>query len=266
MKIGINMNAYSGLELEREIELISKNGFDSVFIGMDYSKVVEIMKLIGECNINCESIHAPFDGINDMWREGNDGDIMLSRLIDCVDTCAANSVPVCVVHLSSGVPVPRINNVGYERFLRLVEHADTHGVKIAFENQRFLANLAFVMEEFPTAGFCWDTGHEECFAHGRRFMPLFGDRLVQLHVHDNFLEHNGDSHLLPYDGKIDFERVAKSIGKAKYNNSLMLEVFNGHKPVYENTTPEDFYRRAAQRACMIAEKVDYYRKFTNFDI
>ncbi|MBQ4136534.1 MAG: sugar phosphate isomerase/epimerase [Clostridia bacterium] len=266
MKIGINMNAYEGLELEREIELISKNGFDSIFIGMDYSNVVRIMKLIGERNINCESIHAPFDGINDMWREGSNGDTMLSRLTDAVDACAANSIPVCVVHLSSGVDAPRISNIGYERFSHLVEHARACGVKLAFENQRMLANLAFVMEQFPDVGFCWDTGHEECFAHSRRFMPLFGDRLVQLHVHDNFCEYNGDAHMLPYDGKIDFDRVAKSIGKARYNNSIMLEVFNWNKAVYENTTAEDFYRRASQRARMVAEKVDYYRKFTNFDI
>ena len=266
MKIGINMGAYIGLDTDTQIELISKNGFDSVFIGTDYSNAGEIIEKLCSKNINCESIHAPFDNINDMWEDGESGETMLSRLIDCVDACAANNVPVCVVHLSSGIHVPRVNNVGYEHFSRLVEHADTRGVKIAFENQRFLANLAFAMEEFPSAGFCWDTGHEECFANGRRYMPLFGDRLVQLHVHDNFLEYNGDSHLLPYDGKIDFERVAKSIGKAKYNNSLMLEVFNGHKPVYENTTPEDFYRRAAQRARMIAEKVDYYKKFANFDI
>ena len=258
VKIGINLNAYDVIDIRQQIKLMLDNGFETTFVASENPNLAQEMEAVRSAGIICESAHAPFDKINDMWSRGEAGEVMLGRLMQSVNVCAERQIPVLVVHLSSGMPAPRISEVGYERFARLMEHAKEKGVVIAFENQRYLANLAFAFEEFPDAGFCWDVGHEEAFAGGRRYMPLFGHKLCQLHVHDNFLER--DIHLIPYDGKIDFERVAASIASVDYEGSLMLELCAPASEVYRDYTPETYYKRAAEAARKLAARVEFYRQ------
>lgn len=257
MKIGINMNAYAEFDPKQQVRLMQENGFETTFVGSSSMHLEQQLEAIRAAGIFCESAHAPIDKINDMWDSADVGEVMLKRLCQSVDICAKYEIPVLVVHLAS-VSAPRINDVGYMRFSRLMEHAKEKGVVIAFENQRCLANLAFALEEFPEAAFCWDVGHEESFAGGRRYMPLFGDRLRQLHVHDNYFER--DIHLIPYDGMIDFERVAASIAAVDYQGSLMLELSASASDVYRDYTPEMYYRRAAEAARKLAGRVETYRR------
>lgn len=257
MKIGINMNAFGEIDFEKQVALMLENGFETTFVTAEHTELDAMMRAIRQAGIVCESAHAPMDKINDMWYAGEAGEQMLARLCRCEDLCAEYDIPVLVVHLSSGVPAPRISEAGYERFKHLVDHADARGVKIAFENQRVLANIAFAFEQFPTAGFCWDVGHEDVFAGGRRYMPLFGDRLCQLHVHDHFF--GWDVHIIPYDGKVDYERVSASIAAVDYDRSLMLELNVAASDVYAGWTAEQYYKHAAQGARKVADRVEYYR-------
>lgn len=257
MKIGINMNAFGDIDIDLQIRLMQENGFETTFVIAENPRVDEMMAAIQKAGIICESVHAPLGKeLNDLWQEGEAGEQMLARQKRSVDLCAKYGIPVMVVHLSSGV-APRINDVGYQRFKALVDYADEHGVKIAFENQRYLANIAFAFEQFPTAGFCWDVGHEDVFAGGRRYMPLFGHLLSQLHIHDNFGQK--DVHIIPYDGKVDYERVAASIAAVDYDRSLMLELNAQVSSVYDDWTAEQYYKHAGQAARKLADRVEYYR-------
>lgn len=257
MKIGINMNAFGEIDIQQQIGLMLENGFETTFVRTEHPNFEAMMYAAKQANIVCECGHAPFDRINDIWYPGQEGEQMLDRLCRSADLCAQYGIPVLVMHLSSGRPAPRISDIGYERLDRLVKHADRRGVRLAFENQRYLGNIAFAFEQFPTVGFCWDVGHEDVFAGGRRYMPLFGDRLCQLHVHDNFFEK--DVHIIPYDGKVDFERVAASIAAVDYDRSLMLELNAPVSDVYRDWTPERYYQHAAQGARKVADRVEYYR-------
>lgn len=260
MKIGINMNAFGDIDIDLQIKLMQENGFEATFIKAEHPRADEMMQAIRNAGIDCESVHAPIGKeLNDLWYEGEAGEQMLKRQLRSVDLCVRHEIPVMVVHLSSGVPAPRISDIGYQRFKALVDYADTHWVKIAFENQRFLANIAFALEQFPTAGFCWDVGHEGVFANNRRYMPLFGHLLTQLHVHDNFGPGTWDVHIIPYDGSIDYERVAKSIAAVDYDRSLMLELAVAASDVYAGWTPEQYYQHAGQAARKLADRVEYYR-------
>lgn len=261
MKIGINMNAFGDIDIELQIRLMRENGFEATFIKAEHPKADEMMAAIRKAGLDCESVHAPVGKeLNDLWYEGEAGERMLARLLRSADLCAKYGIPVMVVHLSSGVPAPRISDVGYQRFRELVDYADGHGVKIAFENQRVLANIAFAFEQFPTAGFCWDVGHEGVFADNRRYMPLFGHLLSQLHVHDNFGPGHWDEHMIPYDGAIDCERVAASIAAADYDRSLMLELNANAGKAYDGWTPEQYYGHAGEAARKLADRVEHYRR------
>ena len=258
MEIGVVLNCYSNeLPIKRQAELMQENGFTKTF-DMSDSLLVndETIKILEDAGISFATLHAPFSKINSMWQVGEEGDKMLLSIIDGVDKCEKYTIPVLVVHLSSKFPPPRISDIGNERYQKLMEYAACKGVTIAYENQRTLSNLSYALEIFDDAGFCWDTGHEGCFTPNRQYLPLFGDRLKTVHIHDNMCEYDKDLHLLPFDGRIDFNRVAKQLTDANYKDVLMLEVFRSNSNFYDNIAAEEYYRRAGNAAKRLAEMVE----------
>jgi sugar phosphate isomerase/epimerase len=133
--------------------------------------------------------------------------------------------------------------------------ADELGVVIAVENVRACGHVVYLLERYPQMGFCWDVGHEACFQHGWQSMPMVGSRIAALHLHDNRLVANGDDHLLPYDGKIDMERVARQLAESGYEKTMMLET-----AIYRDMDADAYFARAASAASKMAERVDFYRK------
>ena len=87
MEIGINLNCYaSGMAIERQAELMQKNGFTKTFDMSDSALVNdETVKILNEAGITFATLHAPFSKINSMWRCGEDGDKMLESLADGVE-------------------------------------------------------------------------------------------------------------------------------------------------------------------------------------
>lgn len=257
-RLGINFTRDAGLPAEEAFPLFSDLGFDAVFteffgttaLHEPYAEAAQRAGLYYEC------LHAPFGHINDIWSDGASGDRMEKELCDTVKAAAAFSVPYVVVHLSSGDHCPSINDTGHARFDRLIECAVRNHVTVAFENQRKLANLAFVMElyrDVPNVGFCWDVGHEKCFADGKEFVPLFGDRLVYTHIHDNLCEHNKDLHLIPFDGAIDYTRTAQHL--KNFGGTLTLELLPLNSNRYTDISPRAYYTRAHDAAVRLRDLV-----------
>lgn len=263
-EIGINLEAIHGLTDEAYIKIMADLGFTATFsMAKSYAEMERLSTLCAADNIRFDTLHAPFDHINDIWLGCEGGDRMLAELKDCVDKCLVVGAPIAVVHLSSKMEPPTITDIGRGRFEELVAHAQKQGVKIAFENQRKLFNLAWAFETFTPedgVGFCWDCGHENCFTPGIQFMPLFGDRLICTHIHDNPGVFNDDRHMLPFDGALDFGRVAKQIRDSGFGGVLMLEVMAGANSHYEglnyrDLSPEEYLHRAATAAKRLAEMV-----------
>ncbi len=247
-RLGINYTSSSGLPPEENFALFKTLGFDAVFTGCDddLHKTERYATAAAKSGLFFESLHAPFDHINDLWKNGEDGDLMQKRICSCIERCGEYDIPIAVVHLSSGDNAPHICDTGKMRFDAIVECAVKNGVTVAFENQRKLANLAFVMElydKIKNVGFCWDVGHEHCFADGREFMPLFGKKLVYTHIHDNLCEHDGDLHMIPFDGKINYQRAGEHIRNSHFFGTLTLEIFK-KAPLYADVTAEKFYKKA----------------------
>lgn len=260
MELGLMMYCYGGEEecnLKTQCELMKENGFTKTF-HMSYKSFCteENANLLSSYGITFDTLHAPFSTINDIWQKDESGDAALKTLTDGVDSCVVVGAPTLIVHISSGCPAPRISDAGNRRFDALMEYADKKNVKIAYENQRYVANLASVLEQYPQAGFCWDTGHEGCFTPGKRFMPLFGDRLCALHLHDNHGEYNKDEHMLPYDGSLDFDYVALAIAESGFKGTLMLEVVRSFTSCYDKVTPEEYYRLAGNAAKRLNETIE----------
>lgn len=247
--LGINLHAVKGFSDDDYLREIAALGFSATFSGVrEAAHQASIADSCAKYGVVYENLHAPFSHINDIWREDDRG--MLKELMRCIDHCVIANAGIAVVHLSSGENPPPMCDLGFDRFHRLAEYAASRGVKLAFENQRKLANLAWAMETFgpDIAGFCWDCGHESCFTPGRQYMPLFGDRLICTHIHDNTGIFDMDNHWIPFDGQIDFTRVADQLCRAQYQGSLMLELGNsspnGSGAMYDGVTPEAFLKKA----------------------
>ncbi len=263
MEKGINLFCYgdeSELGLDRQIELMLENGFSRTFVMADHPMLSDtLVDKVKRASISFDTLHAPFYGINSIWKTGEEGERMLKTLCDSVDKCADYEIPVAIIHLSSGRPAPKISDAGNLRFEKLVEYAEKKNVTLAFENQRFVANLASVMEQHSSVGFCWDIGHEGCFTKGIKFMNLFGSRLSAVHLHDNHHLADEDEHLIPFDGITDFESVAKQLVWSGFCGTIMLEVFRSESDRYKTISPEEYYRRAGKAAEAIVELVEKER-------
>ncbi len=261
-KLGMNFRAERPKDKTDEeiLARLREYGFGAIFTGMpDPQRLDELAPKVRAAGIDYDFIHAPFKGINEIWKEGEEGEEMLGRMIGTVDGCSRNEIPIVVIHLSSGVNAPMINDIGVERFDRLIRHAEAAGVQVAIENQRKIGNIAALMERYesePHVGFCWDNGHEACFTPGREYMPLFGKRLICLHIHDNRCIYNVDEHFLPFDGLIDFQHVADQIRASGYQGSVMLETKGRSSELYQGLTEESFLERAYMQANRLRVMID----------
>ena len=261
MKLGISYHCYPGLDDGTEIALMKKNGFEATFLASEDDRIGEIVPQLRQAGILIENLHGPLSdercNVNDMWRDNDRAPVMLERIMDGVEKCGKYEIPTLVLHVTAGATPPRPNKRGYERFVQVFERAKALGVEIACENIRPYGNLAFILEQFPESGFCWDVGHENCSGDARQFMPMFGDKLKALHIHDNLLD--GDHHMIPFDGKIDFDRAARQIAERPYTGSVMLEIIRTASPLYAEMSAEDYYARAGRAAKKLAEQIDRYR-------
>lgn len=260
-QIGINLGAIDGISREEYIKKVKELGFDTVFTGT--AKTLEaqesVANAIASRGLIYETIHAPFGHINDMWLDCEGGEKMIDELLFSVDACVVAGAPILVVHLSSKEDAPSVTDIGRARYERLVEYAAKKGVIIAFENQRKLGNIGWAFDNFEkcdNVGFCWDCGHEHCFTIGREYMPLFGKKLVCTHIHDNMCEYNGDLHMIPFDGRIDYTRIAEHIKRYKYTGPLTLEVFANSSDHYVGVTPDEYLQRAADAIKKLRRMVD----------
>lgn len=258
-KIGINLQAKNGLAYDEYIRQMRDVGFTATFAGCGEPALLpSVGESCAKYGVACESLHGPFGHINDIWLPGVDGDAMLGELKQGVDLCGVVGAGILVVHLSSGNRAPSITDVGRGRFTDLVEYAASRKILLAFENQRKLANIAWAMETFDetVAGLCWDCGHENCFTPGRQYMPIFGNRILCTHIHDNLGNYNEDLHLLPFDGTLDFDRVADSIRGSGFSGTLMLEGHAAASNRYDDISVAEYLALAAAGVHRLRQLVD----------
>ncbi len=260
-EIGINLNIRPNVCAIEFITKAKQFGFNTVFTNTPDERGLHIIaNTLAANGMRYESIHAPFERINDIWLAGEAGEAMLAEMLVAVDRCREAHVPILVVHLSSGNTPPPISEVGRMRYVRLLEYAAKHGVKIAFENQRKPDRLDWAFEQFGRmshVGLCYDSGHENCFTPDVRVLPIYGDRLLCTHIHDNDCQKDQDLHLLPFDGRADFGRVARQIRESGYKGPLSLEIHAENTGRYDFMTLQAFLERAALAIKRLRSMTDF---------
>lgn len=127
-----------------------------------------------------------------------------------------------------------------EQFKRYGEAAAKYGVGLAIENMFirkmpcFCASSDDLMElldrlgDDKVFGICWDTGHGMLNQLDQpAAIRHIGKRLKALHVNDNHGQ--WDDHVLPYQGKIEWEPFMKALGAIGFENDFTYEIHNFSK-------------------------------------
>ena len=257
-KIGINFMCKSGFERQEYIDKIKAMGIDATFTGVyNEEDSFDIANKLSAAGIEWETMHASFAYINDMWRDASHSWEAYKNLTDAVDRCASVGVKKTVIHMTSGLTPPPVSDLGCARYEKLVNYAISKGVTLAFENIRKISHMAWAFEKFadvPEVGFCWDVGHEGCYYPPcTQFMNMFEDKLICTHIHDNDKVYNRDDHYLPFDGKIDFDRVAKQL--KNFDGILMLEV-SGNIERYAEMDKDEYLEKAVGTIKRLREMVE----------
>lgn len=268
--LGVNLEAVAGVSAEEAIPLVASAGFDACFLSWSSASSVEACaERIAQSGLILQSIHGPFRKVEALWDEGDEGERYTDEMIGCLRDCARFDVPVMIVHPIKGMDKHTPNELGLTRFARLVEEAEKTSVRLAFENVEGIEYLDAVMNRFGdsrSVGFCWDTGHEMCYNFSEDVMAKYGDKLIATHFNDNMKMHDAsvvtwhdDLHLLPFDGKADWQGIMERIARHGYEGILTFELTTKNKPdhryhdAYAVWTAEEFYAKAFERARRVAE-------------
>lgn len=94
-------------------------------------------------------------------------------------------------------------------------------------------------------GLCYDTGHANMVwgAEAPDIVGRYADRLFAVHIHDN----NGamDSHWIPGEGSIDWEKVMGLLARSAYEAPLLMELSS------HGEEEEQFLKRAYEAGCRL---------------
>ena len=214
-------------EYEENIYAIKNSGYDGAYVEWcnrphDFTQEQQL-NLCRELGLEVPFVHLGYSGINKIWEGGKAGEVITDGFINDLDVCSGNGVPMVVMHLTAHSTAPKPSLIGIARIKRIVEHAEELGIKVAFENTKIPGYLEFVFDYIKNdnAGICYDSGHAHCHFGDKFDFERFKDKIFAVHLHDN----NGfaDQHLLPFDGTIDWNALAKNLVKANYNGPITLE-------------------------------------------
>ena len=241
-----------------QLRHIKAAGFDGFFALWEHPGQLDQLATEADAlGLLFQSVHAPFRQTSAMWEPGSSGDMALQELLSCLEDCKRLHVPIMVSHVFMGFEVRMPTELGIQRFARLFSAAEEAGVQVALENVESIPHLQTLLDAFPNVRFCWDSGHGLCYNKDYDLLSMYGHRIAATHLNDNFgVQHKDgiiskydDLHLLPFDGKMDWDQAMQKLGC--FSGPLTFELSFKH---YNDMLPADFFVLAYQRACRVAAK------------
>ena len=270
MKLGFSLQEHYAVPALQVIDLLAGTGFSAISPG--WQRNAELKHMVSHARaqgLAIQSLHGPLRGMPAMWCQ-DPGDLVQDLLQSATD-CAELEIPMLVVHPWNGTRYTFCRDtLCFDHFDRLVDHCAHLGIQIAFENLEGPEYLCALMERYQncsSVGFCWDSGHEACYAPGWDFLSRFGDRLIMTHLNDNLgvtdptgtLQGTDDLHLLPGDGVLDWQTIVQRLRTAKAQEILNFELKIRPKgdrcrlDLYSKLPLEQYIRLAYQRALAAIE-------------
>ena len=277
MRFGISTHLFHSERLTRDhLALIAGHGFEAVEVfatraHFDYHDAVAIADLsawLTETGLALHGIHAPItDRITppDAW-----GDVISNAVTDSAKRQAAvkeadaalniaRQIPASVFVVHMGTPVAKGGENNRTAAFRSVEDicrlAEPIGIRVAVEvipnPLSDPASLVALLErdlDAPRTGICLDIGHAFLMGDVVDAIETVSEHLITTHVHDN--KGKGDDHLVPFDGRINWDAALMTLQKVGYDGTDLMELGN-------TSTPADVLKKA-QTARQRLEKLLAY--------
>ena len=256
---------------EKAINMLAAAGFDALDYSMyenaangpafgdDYKQYAAKLRQTAEaCGVCFNQAHAPFG----YCFEDYEDPVLIEKTKRAVEFAAllgAEQIVVHPVNCHKGMDQLAYNMEYYRKFDPI---CDEFGVKIAIENmwgydrdrrcffQNVCSNGAELARYVDIMGrnycACLDVGHCVLVREEPEDMirQLGKDRLKALHIHDN--SYLDDDHLLPYSGRIDWDRTMTALREIGYEGDLTLEVLS-----YVKSVPDELVLDAMKYAAKV---------------
>lgn len=264
LEIGINTNNESGKDYIEILKNIKEAGFKNVMLSYKTVKNDDVLKIINDLKLNVCYYHINNAFANDLWVIGDSADKYIQDVIKEIEFCGRNKIPIAIMHATEGSPTEfalKPNANGLNNFKKILEIAKKNNVKIALENLDVysIKHLEFLLDNISdkSLGFCYDIGHYHLANLKRDLLKKYGNRLLALHIHDNLMDwypghdYTRDLHLLPFDGKINFEKVCAKLKGVDFKGIVMLEIHKiafAQPQMYKNLDNLEYLKEAHKRA------------------
>jgi len=235
---------------------------------LDFAK--EVRAYADKIGIPCLQAHAPFPTFTRTKTRKED----IALQIRAIEFSAILGAEVIVIHPDSFISFQENFDEIYFKLLPVAEKA---GIKIATENmfrrkpetreiypaacgtpEEFASYVDFAGSDFFTA--CLDIGHTELTntAGVEAFIKgLGGKRLTAVHVHDN--DKIDDKHAFPFLGKIDWDKVCRSLAEIDYQGNFTFEADKTTARFPDALLPEA-YNLLLKTGRYLIEKIEEYKK------
>lgn len=254
MKTGSSFWFGYAIEQKERLKIIKDSGFDNVLLRwgqikndvfVDLESLPSMARMSG---LYVENIHAPFEDTNLMWEDKIDTVDEINLYKDCIDACYRHNIPTVVAHLTFSFTPPAYSQLGIDNWKNVIDFAQQKGVNVALENDRNPHYLDYVFSNIVSdrLKFCYDSGHENCFGKGIDILAKHGDKLTNVHLHDN--DSTNDAHHIIGDGNIDWLDVASRLKKHNFTGSLSLEAVSDFSEKYKNLSALEFLSAVREKA------------------
>ena len=258
-----------GESVQEQTRVMKETGWEGAFsVWNENADNRGTARCIKDAGLYYQSVHAPFLDIYLLWESKEEGQKELERQKRCLRECADFGVDLVVEHAIIGMERNTPTQMGVDRFGELFEFAEKLGITIALENTEgevYLEKLFEVYGSRKNVKFCIDTGHEMCYNGGADLIGKYADKVVATHLNDNLgqsgekIVWTDDLHLLPFEGKADWQGVVRRLKKAGYKGDFTFEPETRRIPGrtenerYARISFEEFSADAFSRAKKIKE-------------
>ena len=225
-----------GYPAEVAIDRLARLGYEGIDMGLDYWTFADspfgkddylewgrsLRAHADEAGIPYTHAHAPANAGNDFW---------LERSIEISAVLGARYLVVHPIHAADGSIIDdkqvfiSMNAAAIRKWLPLAEE---RGVVLLSENilwgaskdPRIIADLVKEVGS-PYFGWCFDVGHAWCSGYSPDVIKECSVAPLSVHIQDNHA--NGDEHLIPGDGTIDFDLFLSALEEVGYCGDCVLE-------------------------------------------
>jgi sugar phosphate isomerase/epimerase len=233
--IGLSMTAYNGKTLdgfEDWVGSVKELGFDFVEIVGEWPHYLtrDNLPFFNEVLSSYElkaTVHAPFSDLNIASFNERIRNTSLELILETIELAAELGSIVVTMHPGHCSPISVKNRKKYleihrESLRTIARWSEEYGIKIGVENMpRFpildAQNCDRVrgIIEGVEVGLTFDVGHLNTTTRNfDRFIELFGDRIVHVHLHDNSGER--DEHLHLGDGTVPWKLLLPKLPKVTW--------------------------------------------------